>query len=603
MRYHFFLFLSLCFIVQACSDGNHHGNDYKTSGQSFAEDTSQIERILRELGDDKKVGTDSLLKSLKVAGDLSIRSGYEKGTANVLFQLGNISYWKNSYVVALKNYSDAYKIAEKIGDSLLEAQCLERMGSVHLATDDPDLALNLYYKSLALSEKIGDSGLIAKVYNVVGIYKGQSGPYDTGVSYLNKAIAINKQLHEKGNTMENLGNLAYLYQTNGKPDEARKIYYSLIKDLLAADDKVNLPVIYFNMAALYQGLNQNDSAYYYLRTAIGIAKETRDTAILSTLYGNTGEIMLNEGKFDSAKIYLEKCIAYSIKIDDVETHLQALSFLIKIDTLTGKSKEVLSHYNLSSILQDSVYQRKLRHSKIASELQYENEKNKSLMKIQELTLHAAKKDRLLYIILFIISLIALGLISIVMVLQRRNHGKEKILHRRQMLLNEMEIDRFQKEEEINKLKIGKIEEDLNIKGRELTSIALGIEQKNNLLNLISAKLKESVDHREENFVDSTLNEIISSIKLQVNELENTDLFNQRLSMIHNDFFPNLRKIHPDLTKTELKFCAYLKVNLSGHQIAAILNVTNEAIRKTRYRIRKKMNLPPEVSLEDYISRF
>jgi DNA-binding CsgD family transcriptional regulator len=74
-------------------------------------------------------------------------------------------------------------------------------------------------------------------------------------------------------------------------------------------------------------------------------------------------------------------------------------------------------------------------------------------------------------------------------------------------------------------------------------------------------------------------------------------------MLTLDNFRKYSERHPDLSKTVLKFCAYLRVHLSTNQIAAILNVTIEAIRKSRYRIRKKTNLTREDSLEEYLQRF
>ena len=149
----------------------------------------------------------------------------------------------------------------------------------------------------------------------------------------------------------------------------------------------------------------------------------------------------------------------------------------------------------------------------------------------------------------------------------------------------------------------RIEEDVKIKERELVSIALRIDQKNELLDFVSKKVKEFSGNDPGLNPDKVLQDIDSSIKLQLNEAEGSDLFNERFSTIHQHFFTNLRKRHPDLSKTELKFCAYLRVHLSTNQIATILNVTNEAIRKSRYRIRKKMNLTREDSLEEYLQGF
>lgn len=54
----------------------------------------------------------------------------------------------------------------------------------------------------------------------------------------------------------------------------------------------------------------------------------------------------------------------------------------------------------------------------------------------------------------------------------------------------------------------------------------------------------------------------------------------RFTVVHKDFFDKLRVIHPTLSKSELKFCAYLKIHLDSSQIASVLSITNEGIKKS-----------------------
>lgn len=43
--------------------------------------------------------------------------------------------------------------------------------------------------------------------------------------------------------------------------------------------------------------------------------------------------------------------------------------------------------------------------------------------------------------------------------------------------------------------------------------------------------------------------------------------------------------------------ALLKINLSSKEIACILNISTDGIKKARQRLRKKMELSPDESLE------
>jgi len=597
MRFSVFCLFILCFVIQSCKNGNN-----KANGNAVSNDTIIINKILHQVENKELKNVDTNLRYLSKAEELAKKWNFESGYAKALFLHGNIAYENNNYDEAKSYYSQSLKLSERLNATLLKANCFERMASVHLATDDPSMALKLYYQSLPLFEKVHNTEGIAKVYNIIGVFKTGSHDYDTAEVYLQKAIQLNLQINNRHGIIENEGNLGYLYEVTGKLAEAEKIYLKLVDELSAIDDKVNLPVIYFNLASLFQKKVMIDSALYFLGKAIDIAKLTGDSSLLSTLYGNTGEIFLNKGKRDSATVYLQKSVLFSHTINDVETEMQAMSLLVKVDSLSGNFKSAFSKIQQISVLKDSVYQRRINSNVKTAELQYENEKRKGLIEIQRLSIQSANKERVLYLVLLAVSIITLGLITLVFILRRRNYLRSQELFKQQLLVKSLELDRFQKEEEITKLKIDKIEEVLQIKEREQVSQALAMEQKNELIRLINSWLKE-MKIEAGTIDDSALNTILSSIKMQPKTEENGNLFNQKFNSIHLSFYETLKSSHPELTKSELRFCAYLKLNLDRTQVANIHNITTEAIRKTRYRVRKKLGLSPDASLEDYISRF
>ena len=53
----------------------------------------------------------------------------------------------------------------------------------------------------------------------------------------------------------------------------------------------------------------------------------------------------------------------------------------------------------------------------------------------------------------------------------------------------------------------------------------------------------------------------------------------------------------------MKYLAYLKIELGGFQIAALLNIGKDAIKKKRYRIKKKLGIQSNTSLEEFVDQF
>ena len=70
--------------------------------------------------------------------------------------------------------------------------------------------------------------------------------------------------------------------------------------------------------------------------------------------------------------------------------------------------------------------------------------------------------------------------------------------------------------------------------------------------------------------------------------------------IHGNFFQILKSRYPSLTSSDLRFCSYLCMNLSSKEIASMMNISLKGVEAARYRIRKKIGLPSEVSLSAFL---
>ena len=166
------------------------------------------------------------------------------------------------------------------------------------------------------------------------------------------------------------------------------------------------------------------------------------------------------------------------------------------------------------------------------------------------------------------------------------------------------LEKKQKLQQIEKQKAKKKSE---ADKRELIASALQISKTTqfieNTTKLIDDLLKKQTKTASETKIYNDLVHIRKSLKLEVTKQDNWEVFKLRFTEVHQDFFSNLKTKHPLMTKSEIKFCAYLKIHLSSSQIASIQNVTKEAIKKTRYRIRKKIKLPSKDSLENYVLKF
>ena len=97
-----------------------------------------------------------------------------------------------------------------------------------------------------------------------------------------------------------------------------------------------------------------------------------------------------------------------------------------------------------------------------------------------------------------------------------------------------------------------------------------------------------------------LDRIIKIIDRNINNTEDWKFFEEAFNNADKDFLKKIKKKHTALTPNDLKLCAYLRLNLSSKEIAPLLNISHRSVEVKRYRLRKKMELPHEASLTNYI---
>jgi len=137
--------------------------------------------------------------------------------------------------------------------------------------------------------------------------------------------------------------------------------------------------------------------------------------------------------------------------------------------------------------------------------------------------------------------------------------------------------------------------EVEAKNRELVTVNLQLLSKNKVLRelqLILQNKKENTKRILEN-LETILNGNLDSEK-------DWEYFQEIFHNIHPTFFTQLQQNCPELTKTELRVCAYIKINMTNSEMAALLNISVNSVLTTRYRIRKKLNLERADNLDEWI---
>jgi len=94
--------------------------------------------------------------------------------------------------------------------------------------------------------------------------------------------------------------------------------------------------------------------------------------------------------------------------------------------------------------------------------------------------------------------------------------------------------------------------------------------------------------------------VIRTIDRNINNADDWKFFEDAFNNADKDFLKKIKGMHTELTANDLRLCAYLRLNLSSKEIAPLLNISVKSVEVKRYRLRKKMDLPHEEGLANYI---
>jgi tetratricopeptide (TPR) repeat protein len=262
---------------------------------------------------------------------------------------------------------------------------------------------------------------------------------------------------------------------------------------------------------------------------------------LKTIYGNLSEIYEKKGNPAVALDYLRKYQLVKDSLDNMEKSRQFADMQTKYDT-ERKEQEIELQQQTITILK---------------------QKNE----IQELL-----RMRLIVTIIVIVIFFMLGLY----VLWLRN--------KRNKLRQEIENERLFHE--------------LEMKKRELATHTLHIIQKNELLENLQNKVKEL--KQKDSAHGSSYSEISRLIKTNRLIERDWDNFKSVFEQVHPDFFIKLRSLYSNISSNELRMAAMMKMNLNSKEMASILNITPDSVKKARYRMRKKFQLEDEANVQEYL---
>ena len=158
---------------------------------------------------------------------------------------------------------------------------------------------------------------------------------------------------------------------------------------------------------------------------------------------------------------------------------------------------------------------------------------------------------------------------------------------------------------INELKNvqNKLEDELIQQNNHIATGALNAIRNKEVLASIKKELSSQKEKLGIRYPDKYYKKLVELIDSNIHTEDDWGLFERHFDKANNNFVSRLKQEYKQLTPRDLRLCAYLKMNLSSKEIAPLLDISERSVEVHRYRLRKKMDLPAETNLSEFMISF
>lgn len=503
---------------------------------------------------------------------------YNRMSGNELEEKGREFLKKDNLSEALicfKLSTEKFQTAKndsKAGELLLE------QGFIYLKINDFENAMSTFVQARDIYEEKSDYKGLSIVSLEIGELFGKLSQCDNAFKNLFQSIRFQNKIKPKDDQLKLRTNLdlGIVYGSCSDLDSAL-YYFELSLKLFSDSVTISYCGLLNNIGAIYSKKNENLKALEYYDRALILFKKQRNELGVAVTESNIAYIFKKQKRFDeSIPLYL-KAINY---FDSVKSYLYLRDNLLNLSEvyeIQGDYKSALKYTNKYLEINEKVANSDILGKMNDLQMQHDIRKKENELELLE------KENEVANIRLYMMIGGFLMLIIIVLLVFRTMRTNLKNTKLKQEMLRQEKI-------QLNK--------DIELKNKDLEVFAMKVIEKNEFLEKLKIDLKNvSSDNMETN---SRIREISAVIHSNLNADKDRREFEMQLDEAHKSFFAKLHNLHIDLTEYEKRLCSLLVLELKTKDIAVILNISPDSVKKSRYRLRKKLNLETDDNLVQYL---
>ena len=481
-------------------------------------------------------------------------------------------------------------------DIAIAGLSLQQMGQICYNQGHYAQALDFYLHADKLLSQLGDKDMLAGNMSKMGILYYYNKQLDKARQTYHKALVLYQQTNNLKGQAEVFGDMGHLFEKHQQYDSA--FYYQRLA--LTRYNQVNFKQgaakIYENLGSIYEDLAKYDSAFVCFTQSKQLYDQEKNTIASIEVINNIGDVLRKTGKYAESIKQSRKAYALSLQTNNLYQLAASSRDLGKSYQLLRQMDSAYHYVELSRRYSLDVYSKEGLNQTAFLQVLYDIDKKSD--EIARLTA-IRKTNRVIAVAVVTVCVLLIIIAVIIFSRQRLKIKDQKILAEQNRSIFEAQSELMQLELKNKNLEEESLKQQLEIKSRELSTHTLNLIKNNQLLEDMRNTLQEMVkeDKRDQK---KQMQQIIHQINQSFNHEQHWKEFTAAFEQVHQSFFDNLKQHSSDLTSTDIRLIALLKVNMDSKDIASLLGISMDSLRVSRYRLRKKLNIEQGDNLSSFI---
>lgn len=386
--------------------------------------------------------------------------------------------------------------------------------------------------------------------------------YPQAITYFKKAIALPENTFNTMVINSARNTLGLCYQQENKLDSSDYYFNQVLLTTFPEAD------VWKRISTGNRGINQYlrkqyNQAIPLLEADFYRAMEENDNGCAAGAAITLADIYREKGEMEKAKTFITHAQYYIEKAEQPD-RLRLLYPVMGKWYATVGNREMSRRYMDSAVVAINRYNEKFSALKVLRAQQKVDRQNEGLRRAA-ITLERERKAAERNFLLLLVLLLCIAMALTYFIQKKRQLAKD--------------------------LKLQKASQELEAARFNLQRFTESILEKNRLIEELEQQLDKNT---------------ASDLRLQLQQTtilteDDWHQFKSLFEQVHGGFLQRLREKHPHFSPAEIRFVSLAKLNFSTKEMATALGVSPQSIRTNWYRIRKKLELPETMTVEELVT--